>query len=341
MSKEYAKAGVSLNSGYEVIKRIKQDVKRTNNLGTLSSIGDFGGLFHLLPYKMKDPVLVSGTDGVGTKLLIAQHANYHLTIGQDLVAMCVNDIVAVGAKPLFFLDYIATGKIEPQVIEDIVKGICDACVIAGTALLGGETAEMPDMYQEHHYDLAGFAVGAVERELMLNKDAVNEADVLIGLPSSGIHSNGYSLVRKILFKNHHINIDEYVEELDTTWKAALLTPTKLYVKGFDFLFANKYIKAMAHITGGGFIENIPRALPDGLGVVINEASLPKLPIFALLERLGNIPKAEMFNVFNMGIGMVIIAAPENQEMIISHLEKFDYRPRVIGKVIKQLGVQIQ
>lgn len=340
MSSKYEESGVSLESGYESVRRIKKHVNRTNNLGVMGSIGDFGGLFDLSKYNIKEPVLVSGTDGVGTKLLLAQEADKHDTIGIDLVAMCVNDILAVGAQPLFFLDYIAVGKNNPEVIEQIVKGISDGCIESGCALIGGETAEMPDMYTGNHYDLAGYTTGVVEKSLMLHKKNVKPNQKIIGIPSSGIHSNGYSLVRKIFFKDHSYNLSDYVPELKKTLLDELLTPTKIYVKGVTDVLEKHNLSGIAHITGGGFIENIPRALPKQLGALIYEDTLPKLPIFPLMEKLGNIAHQEMFNIFNMGIGMILVANEEDTECIIETLDKHNYEARVIGTITNNPGIVI-
>jgi phosphoribosylformylglycinamidine cyclo-ligase len=341
MSEHYKQAGVSLEKGYESVQRIKKHIDATNNLGTLSNIGGFGGLFDLSKYNLKEPILVSGTDGVGTKLLIAQEANHHKTIGIDLVAMCVNDVLAVGAKPLFFLDYIAIGKNDPKLIEDIVFGISKGCVEAGCALVGGETAEMPDMYQNNHYDLAGYTTGAVEKRSLLDISNVKENDIIIGLPSSGIHSNGYSLVRKILFKDHSYQLSDYFEKLGCTLQTELLKPTKIYVKGVLDIIEQISVHSIAHITGGGFIENIPRSLPEHLGVTIFENKIPKLPIFSLLEHLGKIDHQEMYNIFNMGIGMTIIVSPTDQQKALEILEHHGYNPIVIGVVTKEKGVKLE
>ena len=340
MSNKYEESGVSLEKGYESVERIKKHVGRTKNLGSMSGIGDFGGMFDLSKYNVKNPVLVSGTDGVGTKLLIAQEANIHDTIGIDLVAMCVNDVLAVGAKPLFFLDYIAVGKNEPKVIEDIVKGISEGCIISGSALVGGETAEMPDMYHGNHYDLAGYTTGVVDKEKMLDKNNVVKGDIIIGLPSSGIHSNGYSLVRKVFFKDHDYKLNQFIDSLNCTLQEELLKPTKIYVKGVLDVLESTEISSIAHITGGGFIENIPRALPDNLGVVVYEDKIPKLPIFSLLEKLGKIDHNEMFNIFNMGVGMILILKDKHKNTAMDILNKHNYNPVIIGEVVSQEGIKI-
>lgn len=338
MSSKYEEAGVSLEKGYESVDRIKKHIKKTNVLGVMGGIGDFGGMFDLSKYNIKEPVLVSGTDGVGTKLLIAQEMNIHNTIGQDLVAMCVNDVLAIGASPLFFLDYIAVGKNNPKTIEEIVTGISEGCIISECALIGGETAEMPDIYQGNHYDLAGYTTGVVEKSKILSKDNVKAGQVVIGLPSAGIHSNGFSLVRKIFFKDNSFKLEEHIDQLGKKLYEELLTPTKIYVKGVKKVLSKYDISGIAHITGGGFIENIPRALPTHLGVTINEQKLPKMPIFDLLEELGEIDHYEMFNIFNMGIGMIIIAEVEDADAIIATCNEFDYKARVIGTVTTAPGV---
>lgn len=339
MSQIYKKSGVSLEKGYETINRIKSHVKKTDNLGVMSSIGAFGGLFDLSKYNIKEPVLVSGTDGVGTKLLIAQETNKHDTIGIDLVAMCVNDVLTQLAKPLFFLDYIATGKLHPEIVEDIVKGIAEGCLQSGCALIGGETAEMPDMYQGNHYDLAGYVTAVVEKSEILKPEDVKEHDILIGLPSNGLHSNGFSLVRKILFKDHNKSLDEFIPELNCLLKDEILKPTKIYVKTIDLIKSIAHIHGISHITGGGFIENIPRMLPSGLGVDINiDYQIP--PIFTYLEKLGHINHKEMFNIFNMGIGMVIALDQENSVKAIDILKANQEAYVILGKVTNKEGVNI-
>ena len=341
MSKKYEESGVNLESGYESVKRIQKHIKRTNNLGVMGNIGNFGGLFDLSKYNIKTPILVSGTDGVGTKLLIAQQADIHNTVGIDLVAMCVNDVLCIGAKPLFFLDYIAVGQNNPETIEQIVEGISTGCVDAGCALIGGETAEMPDMYTGNHYDLAGYTTGVVDKDKMLDAKNVKDGDILIGLQSSGIHSNGYSLVRKVFFKDNNYALDEYIDSLGKTLREELLTPTRIYVQGVLDVLSKVNVHGISHITGGGFIENLPRAINENQGISIDMNSLPKLPIFTLLEELGEIPHEEMYNIFNMGIGMVLIVSPEDQEQTLRILENYDYNARVIGKVTNTVGVVIK
>lgn len=330
MSNAYTKSGVSLDRGYEAVKRMKSHIDKTKTLGVMDSIGGFGGLFDLSLYGVKEPLLVSGTDGVGTKLLIAQMMNKHDTIGIDLVAMCANDIITIGARPLFFLDYIATHQIDPQHIESLIKGISEGCVMANCALIGGETAEMNDLYQENDYDLAGYVTGVVEKSKLIKKEHVKNGDVLVGLTSSGIHSNGYSLVRKIFFKDHQYAINHQFEELSLPLGEELLIPTKIYVKEIVDLTSKINVKGIAHITGGGFIENIPRVLPDGYGVEIKEKHLPQLPIFQLIEKLGGIPHKDMFNIFNMGIGMIVIIDPNDLDLTLHTLKI--HEPRIIGSV---------
>lgn len=341
MSDKYQASGVSLENGYESVRRIKRLTKDTNNAGVMGGIGNFGGMFDLSKYNYKEPVLVSGTDGVGTKLLIAQKCDDHSSIGIDLVAMCVNDIITCGAQPLFFLDYIATGKVEPDIIEKIVGGISKGCIESGCALIGGETAEMPGMYEGNHYDLAGYTTGVVEKSKIIDINNVEKGNKIIGLASSGIHSNGYSLVRKILLEDHQLNLEDYIETLECTLKEELLKPTKIYVKGILDLINNCNVNSIAHITGGGFIENIPRAIPEGLGVYVDSSKIVKKPIFNLLMKLGDIPEQEMYNIFNMGIGMVVIVDDNVVENAISILSKYDYNPIVIGEVVSQPGVVIK
>lgn len=340
MSNKYQESGVSLEKGYETISRIKKQAEKTGNLGTMANIGAFGGLFDLSKYHIKEPILVSGTDGVGTKLLIAQEANIHHTIGIDLVAMCVNDIITVLAKPLYFLDYIALGEIKPEIVEEILKGISEGCIQAGCSLIGGETAEMPDMYKQKHYDLAGYVTGVVEKRKMPNISDVKVGDVLLGINSSGLHSNGYSLVRKILFKDNNLKLEDYIEALNETLQTELLKPTIIYAKAIEALKDKVNIHSISHITGGGFIENIPRMLPDNVGVEIKEDTFEIFPIFKYLEELGNIPHKEMFNIFNMGIGMVIALSEEDAILAMDILSETDYKSQVIGKVIKQPGLNI-
>lgn len=336
MANAYAKAGVDVEAGYEVVERIKKHVKRTERAGVMGALGGFGGCFDLSTVDVKEPVLISGTDGVGTKLMVALDADRHDTIGIDCVAMCVNDIVAQGAEPLYFLDYIATGKNIPERLEKVVAGVADGCLQAGAALIGGETAEMPGMYGESEYDLAGFAVGVAEKSQVITGDLVKAGDILIGLPASGLHSNGYSLVRKIFFEKHALTGASIIPELNETQLSdELLKPTKIYVKAMLPLIKQGLLNGAAHITGGGFVENIPRMLPKELCAEIQLDSWPKLPIFTTLEKYGQIPESEMFEIFNMGIGMVLAVSPQkvdDVQVILSEVGETGY---VIGKVLRR------
>ena len=311
MENAYKQAGVDVEAGYEVVDRIKPHIRRTDRPGVMSQIGGFGGAFDLGAAGIEDPLLVSGTDGVGTKLLVAVEAGRYDTVGIDCVAMCVNDIVVQGAQPLFFLDYLATGKTDPAMMEKLVEGVAEGCVQAGAALLGGETAEMPGMYSEGHFDMAGFAVGAVSRADILTGEDVEAGDVLIGLPSSGFHSNGYSLIRKVVFDQAGLSVDSLFpgvtlpDGTQPTVADVLLTPTRIYASAVLPLVEAGLVRAAAHITGGGFVENLPRMLPDGLGAEIDLGSWPVPPEFTSLATLGNIPTEEMYGIFNMGIGMVL------------------------------------
>ena len=331
MSNAYKNAGVDVNRGYEAVNRIKKYAKATNRPGVMSQIGSFAGLFDLKPLNMKEPVLVSGTDGVGTKLLVAQQFNRHNTVGQDLVAMCVNDIIASGATPLFFLDYIAVEKIDPDHIEELMKGIYQGCKLADCALIGGETAEMPDMYHDGHYDLAGFAVGAVEKNQIITGETIISGDVVIGLPSSGLHSNGYSLVRKILFKDHH-------QELDGKIIDQILEPTKIYVKPILNLLSKIKVKGIAHITGGGFDENIPRILPENVGVSIDTTSFIRPEIYHTLQKMSLMSDREMFQVFNMGIGMIVVIDSNDVNETLQLLQEAGEDAKVIGSITNQEGL---
>lgn len=334
MPQAYENAGVSVEAGYEVVKRIKSHVARTDRLGVVSGIGGFGGLFDLASLNYKEPVLISGTDGVGTKLVIAKLMGKHDTIGVDCVAMCVNDVVAQGAQPLFFLDYIACGKNDPAVLEQVVSGVADGCVQAGAALIGGETAEMPGMYDEDEYDLAGFTVGCVERSAIVDGSAIAEGDVLIGLPSTGVHSNGFSLVRKALFEQAGYTVETCLPELgDRTLGDVLLTPTKIYVKALMPLFEAGLVHGVAHITGGGFIENVPRMLPEGLAARIELGSWPVPPIFDVIERAGSVDHMEMFNIFNMGIGMVVAVPADREDEVMNLLANAGEQGYSIGSVV--------
>ena len=329
-SKAYAEAGVDITAGYEAVKRIKEHVARTNIPGTASELGGFGGAFELMGYK--EPVLISGTDGVGTKLKLAFNMDKHDTIGIDCVAMCVNDVVCSGAQPIFFLDYIACGKLLPERIEQIVKGVADGCCESGCALIGGETAEMPGFYPADEYDLAGFAVGVVEKSMLMNNDNVREGDAVIAMPSSGVHSNGFSLVRKV-FDVDGGELNEYVPELGKTLGEALLTPTRLYVKPVQALRRAAEVHSLAHITGGGFYENIPRAIPKGLTAKVYRDRVRVLPIFDLIAKRGNITEKDMFNTFNMGVGMIASVPAEDEAKAIAALKEAGVDAYTVGEVI--------
>lgn len=332
MSDAYKQAGVDIAAGNEAVERMKKHVKKTFRPGVLTDLGGFGALFGLDKDKYEEPVLVSGTDGVGTKLKLAFAMDKHDTIGVDAVAMCVNDIVVQGAEPLFFLDYLACGKIVPEKIEAIVKGIADGCLQAGCALIGGETAEMPGMYGEGEYDIAGFAVGVVDRRKMIDGSAIRPGDAVIGLASSGVHSNGFSLVRKLLLEDKGWSLGQRIPELDGALGEVLLTPTKIYVRTILSLLRETTIKGMAHVTGGGFIENIPRVLPEGADVVIEEGSWPVPPIFKVLREAGNVAHDDMFRTFNMGIGMVLIVPEEEAGRTIGRAQALGEGAYRIGTV---------
>lgn len=332
-SDSYKKAGVDITAGYKSVELMKKHIQKTMSFGDTSDLGGFGGLFGLNMKGLSDPVLVSGTDGVGTKLKLAFLMDKHDTIGIDCVAMCVNDILCVGARPLFFLDYIACGKNYPEKIEKIVSGVAEGCVQSKSALIGGETAEMPGFYPEDEYDLAGFSVGVVDRSKILDKSKVKSGDVVIALPSSGVHSNGFSLVRKI-FDIESADLDKRYDELNgAAIGETLLTPTKIYVKPMLALFDKVRVKSVAHITGGGFYENIPRSLPDGVGVKINRKDIKVFPIFRLLASKGNIPERDMFNTYNMGVGMTCIVAKEDVDIALEVLRKAGEDAYVLGEVV--------
>lgn len=340
MAKSYEASGVNLEAGYEVVSRIKKHVASTKRPGCMGGIGAFGGMFDLGSLGYRHPILVSGTDGVGTKLKIAFELDKHDTIGIDAVAMCVNDVLAQGAEPLLFLDYVAVGHNRPEIVEAIVSGVAEGCRQAGCALVGGETAEMPGMYAPEDYDIAGFTVGAVEKDKLIDGSKVAAGDVLIGLPSSGVHSNGFSLVRKIV-KDAGLDLNKkYPETGDSTLGEMLLTPTKIYVRPVLELMKKVDVHGVAHITGGGFDENIPRILGEGLGVEIKDGSWKILPVFELLRKYGNLPRREMFNIFNMGIGMVIAVAPENAAAAIESLRGSGIEAVEIGKVVNGDGVKL-
>ncbi len=327
----YRDAGVDIKAGERLVDKIKEFAKKTFDGNVLAGIGGFGAGY-LLPKGYSEPVLVSGTDGVGTKLKVAQMANVHDTVGIDLVAMCVNDILTVGAKPLFFLDYFATGKLSVDVAADVVKGIAKGCEIAGCALIGGETAEMPDFYPEGEYDLAGFVVGIVDRSRYITGEKIKPGDVILGLSSSGIHSNGYSLVRKLFFEILELKIDDRVEELGGKVYEVLLTPTRIYVKSVLKLLEKVEIKGMAHITGGGIPGNLVRVLPQNVNAVVKKGTWEVPPIFTFIQERGNVPEDEMFNTFNMGIGYTVVVSPKDVEMAVSVLEGADERVFKIGEI---------
>ena len=332
-SESYKQAGVDVTAGYKSVELMKEAVKSTYNKNVISDLGGFGGLFALNEKEIKEPILVSGTDGVGTKLKLAFLMNKHDTIGQDCVAMCVNDIICCGAKPLFFLDYMALGKNIPEVVATIVKGVTDGCKMAGCSLVGGETAEMPGFYQQGEYDLAGFCVGVVEKEKILNNKTIEVGDKVIGIASSGVHSNGFSLVRKI-FNINEETVKEYKEELGMTLGEALLTPTKIYVKAILELLQNVEVKGISHITGGGFYENMPRMLRDDISIEIKKDSYPVPPIFKLIQKAGNIEERDMYNTFNMGIGMAVIVKKEEAQKAIEILEKQGEKAYEIGEIVE-------
>ena len=333
-SESYKAAGVDITAGYKAVELMKSHIAKTMTSGVVSDIGGFGGLFELDVTGMERPVLVSGTDGVGTKLKMAFLMDKHDTVGIDCVAMCVNDIICCGAKPLFFLDYIACGKNVPEKIEAIVKGVAEGCVQSGCALIGGETAEMPGFYPVDEYDLAGYSTGVVDRGKILDKTSVTEGDVIVALPSSGVHSNGFSLVRKV-FDVENSDIKSPVEELGgKSIGETLLTPTKIYVKPMLALFEQVKVKAVSHITGGGFYENIPRSLPTGFSAKIKKSDVRILPIFKLIQKTGDIPERDMFNTFNMGVGMIAVVAKEDAEKALEVLKAQGEDAYVIGEVVK-------
>ncbi|MGS4189066.1 phosphoribosylformylglycinamidine cyclo-ligase [Staphylococcus pseudintermedius] len=333
MAESYKKAGVDIEAGYEAVKLMSSHVERTMRKEVLGGLGGFGATFDLSQLNMKAPVLVSGTDGVGTKLKLAIDYDKHDTIGIDAVAMCVNDILTTGAEPLYFLDYIATHKVVPEIIEQIVKGISDGCVETNTALIGGETAEMGEMYHEGEYDVAGFAVGAVEKEEYIDGSKVEKGDVIIGLASNGIHSNGYSLVRRLVAESG-IDVNDTFEG-EQSFLDMLLTPTALYVSPVLTVKKDVQIKAMTHITGGGFYENIPRALPEGKTAVVNTASFPTPAIFNWLQAQGNIDTDEMYHIFNMGIGFTLIVAPEDEVAVHEILKNANVDAYTIGHIAEE------
>ena len=333
-SESYKAAGVDITAGYRSVQLMKASVARTKTAGCLDDLGGFGGLFGLDLTGMEEPVLVSGTDGVGTKLKIAMLLDKHDTIGIDCVAMCVNDVICCGAKPLYFLDYIACGKNIPEKIAEIVSGVAEGCVQAGSALIGGETAEHPGMMAEEDYDLAGFSVGVVDKKKILDNKTMAPGDVVIALASSGVHSNGFSLVRKV-FDVDHADLTAPCDALGgASIGETLLTPTKIYVKSMLALFDQVKVKGVSHITGGGFYENIPRSIPDGLGAKIRKSDVRVLPIFDLIAKTGSIPERDMFNTFNMGVGMSVVVAPEDAEKALSILTGHGETAYVIGEIVE-------
>lgn len=338
MAISYKDSGVDVEKGYEAVKLMKQHVKSTYTQGVLGDIGSFGGFFKM-PDGMKEPVLVAGTDGVGTKLKYAIISGKHDTIGIDAVAMCVNDIVCQGAKPLFFLDYFATGSLSPEKVATVVSGIAEGCRQSGAALIGGETAEMPGFYPEGDYDIAGFAVGAVDKSKIINGSDIKEGDVLIGLKSSGIHSNGYSLVRKLFGEDISV-LEKFDEELGAKPIDVLLTPTRIYVKSILSLIEKVHIKGIAHITGGGFIENIPRIFPEGIGCEIVKNSYEVPAVFKVMQKRAGITDSQIYNTFNMGIGMVVCVAESDVKATVSQLKSTGEECFVIGKTVKGSGVKL-
>lgn len=330
----YRASGVDIDEGNRAVNLIKDKIKGTYDKNVIGDLGNFSGLYSLKDFiNMDEPVLLSSTDGVGTKLKLAQMMDIHNTVGIDLVAMCVNDLICQGAKPLFFLDYIATGKLIPEKIDDIVSGIVEGCKMAECALIGGETAEMPGMYSEGDYDLAGFSVGIADKSKIISGQDVNSGDTLIGISSSGIHSNGYSFIRKIFLEEYKYELTDYIEELEMTLGEALLTPTKIYVKLVMDLIKKYELKAIAHITGGGVIENIPRVIPNGLGIDIEKNSWEKPPIFKMIKKFNAIDEVELHKSFNMGIGLAMVVDSDKAEEIVSYLNESEKQAYIIGKVV--------
>jgi len=341
MSEQYKDAGVSLEAGYESVELIKKHISRTKQFGLMNQIGAFGGMFDISEMGYKKPVLVSGTDGVGTKLKLAIMLDKHDTIGQDVVAMCVNDVLAQGAKPIFFLDYIATAKNIPSKIEQIVKGVADGCCLAKCALVGGETAEMPDMYANDDYDIAGFTVGIVEKDRIITGVKTKVGNAVIGLSSSGVHSNGFSLVRKVLLKDNQFDLTKTYEPFNKPLGEILLEPTKIYVEAVTSVLEKVDVCGIAHITGGGFHENMPRCLSNGLGIEINKGSWQVPKIFNFIMKAGNIDESEMYNVFNMGIGMILVVNEEDVDTTLNILRNCNESAQAIGKVVDKTGVSFK
>lgn len=334
-SQKYMESGVNLEAGYESVRRIKSHVARTKVKGVIDSIGAFGGMFDLSALGYKEPVLISGTDGVGTKLMLAFKMDKHDTIGQDVVAMCVNDVLVQGAMPIFFLDYVAVGKNFPEQIEQIVKGVADGCELSECGLIGGETAEMPDMYEVGDYDLAGFCVGVVEKSKLITGEKVKKGNKVIGLPSTGVHSNGFSLVRKIVMKDNNLDLNGYKDVFDgKSLGEALLTPTRIYVKTIKRLLEQVEVNGMCHITGGGFYENVPRIIPQGLCAKLDTKAIDTPKIFNFLQEVGQVPKEEMYNVFNMGIGFMIIVDEDKADKTMEVLKSLGEKPVLLGEVVE-------
>lgn len=333
MAINYKNAGVDVDAGQREVELIKGIVKKTQSRDVLSSLGGFSGLFNLDLDGIKNPVLCSGTDGVGTKVILAHMLDKHDTIGIDCVAMCVNDILCQGAKPLFFLDYIATGKLIPEKMEEIVKGVAEGCIQSSASLIGGETAEMPGVYQEDQYDLAGFAVGVVDKDKIIDGSSIKEGDIVFGLSSNGIHSNGYSLVRKIVFDHCKLDLNEEIDELNCTLGEELLKPTRIYVKEILELLKTVDIKGMSHITGGGFYENIPRMIPDGLCARLDASVIETPEIFKLLKKWADLKDEDMYATFNMGVGFTLVVAQEDKEKVVDFFKKTDLKLYELGKVV--------
>ncbi|MGN0606119.1 MAG: phosphoribosylformylglycinamidine cyclo-ligase [Oscillospiraceae bacterium] len=331
-SESYKEAGVDVTAGYKAVELMKAHVAKTMTSGVLSGIGGFGGLFELDTTGIAKPVLVSGTDGVGTKLKIAFLMDKHNTVGIDCVAMCVNDVICCGAKPLFFLDYIAVGKNYPEKVAEIVSGVAEGCIQSGAALIGGETAEMPGFYPVDEYDLAGFAVGVVDKDKILKPDEQKAGDVMIAIKSSGVHSNGFSLVRKVFTVNES-NLARHYSDLGATLGETLLTPTKIYVKAVQSLLSAVKVKAISHITGGGFYENIPRSLPDGISAKIEKSAVDVLPIFKLIAEVGKIPERDMFNTFNMGVGMTVVVDKNDADKAVEAIRAAGEEAYILGELV--------
>ena len=334
----YKEAGVDTKEGERAVKLMSEHVKKTFDSGVLTGIGGFGSLYMPDLTGMTAPVLVAGSDGVGTKLMVAFMMDKHDTVGQDCVAMCVNDVLCQGAKPMFFLDYVATGHVEAEKIADIVKGVADGCVLGECSLVGGETAEMPGLYEKNEYDMAGFCVGIVDKEKIIDGSKIAEGDKIIGISSSGLHSNGFSLARKVLFEKAGYDVKEEISELGCSVGDALLTPTRIYTKQVKAILEKAQPKGLIHVTGGGFYENIPRIMPEGLGVKIDSTSWERPPIFDLIMKQGGIEEKEMFSTFNMGIGLIVIAKAEDAERIIAALGEIGEKAQEIGFVVTGEGV---